>query len=388
MRPEILLLSLASFVSAAAMRVCDALLPAIASSFEVTVSIAALTVTAFALSYGLFQLVYGPFGARIGPYRTAALATAAAAIANLACLISPGFEWLVVGRALSGLTSAAIIPMSMAYIGGVVAYEQRQAVLARFLTGQITGLIAGQVLSGIFAQYLGWRAVFVLLAVGFAVCAVALFRQDRLLPRQEFTPSGNPFLQYARILRLPWARIVLIAVFIESLFIFGAFPFMSAHLVANYGLSYLQIGFIMGAIGLGGLTYVAAVNFWLKTLGGEKGLVLAGGLLLCMGYLIAAWSPTWLPVIPAIAVIGLGLYLMHATLQTNATQMAPFDRSSAISLFAFNLFIGQAIGASFFGWLGGQFGYPWVFTTAGLSLVVVGIGFRLCLVRKESLQPS
>ena len=53
----------------------------------------------------------------------------------------------------------------------------------------------------------------------------------------------------------------------------------------------------------------------------------------------------WLA-IPAIALIGLGFYMFHNTLQTNATQMAPEARGLAMSLFAFTLFVSQSIGVA------------------------------------------
>ncbi len=62
-------------------------------------------------------------------------------------------------RLLSGVTAAAIIPLSMAFIGDHVAYEQRQATLARFMSGQILGLIGGQVIGGIVGDLLGWRGL-------------------------------------------------------------------------------------------------------------------------------------------------------------------------------------------------------------------------------------
>jgi len=43
---------------------------------------------------------------------------------------------------------------------------------------------------------------------------------------------------------------------------------------------------------------------------------------------------------------GLGFYMMHNTLQTQATQMAPQARSRAITLFACTLFLGQTIGVT------------------------------------------
>ncbi len=386
MTRAIFLLSLAAFMSAMGMRICDALLPAISLSFDVTVSMAALTITAFAFAYGLMQLAYGPIGARIGPYHTVGYAAVASSLLCLFCGLAPGFSGLVLARMLAGMASAAIIPMSMAYIGGVVAYEDRQSTLAKFMTGQIIGMTSGQALSGIFAEFFSWRSVFFVLAAGFLLVAAALLLEARKLPKDAISRPGNPLVQYRKVLEVPWARVVLLAVFVESLFMFGAFPFMSAHLTKNYGFSYLQIGIMMGTIGLGGLIYALGVKWWLRLLGGEKGLVVAGSAVLALGYLVAATSPEWWIVTAAIILLGLGFYLLHATLQTNATQMAPFDRSAAIALFAFCLFMGQAVGATFFGWLGEAANYPLVFALAALGILGVGAGFRLCLMKKSELE--
>jgi predicted MFS family arabinose efflux permease len=43
---------------------------------------------------------------------------------------------------------------------------------------------------------------------------------------------------------------------------------------------------------------------------------------------------------------GLGFYMMHNTLQTQAIQMAPQARSRAITLFACTLFFGQTLGVT------------------------------------------
>ena len=41
---------------------------------------------------------------------------------------------------------------------------------------------------------------------------------------------------------------------------------------------------------------------------------------------------------------GLGFYMLHNTLQTQATQMAPEARGTAVTLFACLLFLGQSCG--------------------------------------------
>jgi len=127
------LLSLAAFAAAASMRACDSLLPALVRGFGVTTGQAARTVSMFALAYGLMQMLYGPLGDRYGKLPVIALAASASVVTSLGAMLAPGIGWLIGFRAVSGAAAAAIIPQSMAWIGDQIAYEHRQATLARFL---------------------------------------------------------------------------------------------------------------------------------------------------------------------------------------------------------------------------------------------------------------
>jgi len=145
----IALLSLAAFVSAATVRAVDPLVPAIAGEYATTPGAVGLTVTAFTLAYGACQLFWGPVGDRYGKYRVIALACLLSALTAGAAAFAGSLPALAALRLVSGVTAAAIIPLSMAFIGDHVAYERRQATLARFMAGQILGLIGGQVIGGI-----------------------------------------------------------------------------------------------------------------------------------------------------------------------------------------------------------------------------------------------
>ena len=110
---------------------------------------------------------------------------------------------------------AAIIPLSMAWIGDVVPYGQRQHVLARFLIGQILGVSAGQLLGGLAADFLGWRVPFFLLAAGFIAVSVLLFSMQRRLPARALSVSCGEghvlqrmLREFGLVLREPWARVV------------------------------------------------------------------------------------------------------------------------------------------------------------------------------------
>jgi MFS family permease len=112
--------------------VADPLLPRFDAEFAIGVGTAAQVVTAFSIAYGLLQAFYGPIGDRFGKYRVVAWACAASALTALCCALAPTFGALVIARFIAGATAAAVIPLSIAWIGDVTAYEQRQSMLARF----------------------------------------------------------------------------------------------------------------------------------------------------------------------------------------------------------------------------------------------------------------
>jgi predicted MFS family arabinose efflux permease len=60
--------------------------------------------------------------------------------------------------------------------------------------------------------------------------------------------------------------------------------------------------------------------------------------------------------------------MMHSTLQTQATELAPEARSTAVSLFAFSLFVGQGIGAAVFGRIVDNFSYIYCFIVVSVAI--------------------
>lgn len=171
---------------------------------------------------------------------------------------------------------------------------------------------------------------------------------------------------------------MLAVVFVEGAVFFGAFAFVGAYLHVRFGLTYTAVGALLAAYGAGGLLFAATVRTLVDQLG-ERGLAAIGGVLICLGFLALAATP--LPALTplAIGVIGLGFYMLHNTLQTNATQMAPEARGLAVSAFASCFFLGQAVGA----WLGGvvadQAGFPVLFVAAGPLVLLLALGFARAL---------
>jgi predicted MFS family arabinose efflux permease len=373
MRAVILLLSLAAFFSGAALRICDSLIPRLAHDFSISAGTAGWVIIGFSIAYGLMQLLFGPLGDRFGKARMIGIALFACAAAALACAFAPGFDALVALRVVWGMGAAGVIPLSMAMIGDMVPYEERHATLARLLTGILSGMMAGQLAGGLFADSApGWRGAFATLAVGYAIVAVMLAVRMRGQHPPAKAASNLSFIaQMLSVLAVPWARVVLIAVAVEGVFLLGPMAYLPAFLHTRHGLSLASASALVALYAVGGLVYAMSTR-WLVREWGERRMVLAGGVMMGAAF-IALWaSPWWITAGPSALLLGFGTYLYHNTLQTHATQMVPAVRGTAVASFAFCLFAGQAIGVSLSGAVLDRLGFTLLFVVPGLALPIAG----------------
>ena len=383
------LLAGAAFFSAAALRICDAMLPRLASDFGVTPGAAGQVIIWFAVAYGLVQLLFGPLGDRYGKARLVRLALAGCAVASLASALAPDFEMLVWTRVAWGIAAAGVIPLSMAWIGDTVPYDQRQVTLARLLTGTIMGMMAGQLAGGLFAESaVGWRAAFFSLSVGYFAVALLLMTQARQVHASIDAPvtavSRVPMgQQLLAVLRLPWARVVLLAVLAEGFFLLGPLSYLPTYLHVHHKLPLSTASGLAALNAVGGLAYAFTARHIVARLG-EWRMVLAGGWLMGFGFL-AWWISAW-PLLagPIALVVGFGTFLYHNTLQTHATQMSPAARGTSVAVFASFLFTGQALGVTAAGYVVDHFGFAPVLLSATIALPIAGWGFAHALRRRAT----
>ena len=87
-----------------------------------------------------------------------------------------------------------------------------------------------------------------------------------------------------------------------------------------------------------------------------------------------------------ITAIGLGFYMLHNTLQTNATQMVPEARGTAVAIFSSALYLGQTAGVAANSVIFDRFtGVP-VFLIAGVGLTMLALWFAHLLRQRRDEQ--
>src|SRR6478736_1359528 len=183
-RASLLVLGMAAFMVQADARVIDPLLHVISRDFHTSPPAAAIVISSYALPYGLFQLLYGPVGDRVGKLRVMVGCLAVFSVGTFACAFVPNIPVFAILRFLTGVVAAAVIPMSLGYIGDKVPYQDRQIALGRFMSALMIGQIVGSTLGGLFGQYLGWRYVFVVFGIVALAVSALLWTEGRRYPEQ------------------------------------------------------------------------------------------------------------------------------------------------------------------------------------------------------------
>jgi YNFM family putative membrane transporter len=382
MRETIFLLALASANGGLALRIMEPMLPRLAAEFGTSISATATVITAFAIGYACGQLLHGPLGDRFGKLRVVTICLSGAALGCLACALAPGVSSLAMLRFFSAVFASASTTLGMAYIGDSVPIGERQLVIARFVGGTIIGQALGPLVGGLFTDLIGWRATFILLAIVFAAVSIILFVRTRSQWARTSRPASgeNPFSVYLRLLALPRVRAVISTAFADGFLFFGAYSFLGAFLKLKFDLSLTAIGAILAGFGVGGVLYTLAVRPLLLALG-QRGLVVWGGAICFGAYAIIVLSPIWALAIPCTVALGFSFFMLHNTVQTKATEMAPHVRGAAVSVFASTWSLGQAAGVAAMGIAVSLLDYPPAIIGFGLGFLALGAWMRANLHR-------
>ena len=163
----------------------------------------------------------------------------------------------------------------------------------------------------------------------------------------------------------------------------GAFAYVGADLYQRFGLSFTAVGLIVGAFGIGGLIYAASVQQFVNRFG-QPGLAIFGGVMLGLAYLALALGAAWWLAPVAVTAIGLGFYALHNTMQTNATQMTPEARGTAVAIFSSAIYLGQMLGVAVGAFVFDRFAAVPLFIATAVVLPMLGWWFAGKLRRRMS----
>src|ERR1700686_4767780 len=346
--------------------VAPVLIP-IALEFRAPVGAVAIAATAYYFAYGLAQPFWGFASDRLGRIRIIRISLAATAAACALSALAPNLDLLIGARILAGASVCAILPTALVYLGDLVPFNRRQAVIADVLAAVAVGTAAGSLGAGLFAHYLSWRLIFAVTAVLAAAVAMAMGRLPESHPP---APAGGPFAQLRQAVRRPWARFVILFAVPEGAMVLGFLVYFAPALEST-GTNPAVAGLVVAAYGasvLAGTRVIkrvaSRIPAWVPiSVGGAMGVA---------GYLAAAADQHAVAILFASVMIGGCYSIFHSTMQAWATEIAPEVRGTAAALFVTAAFTGGALGTGLGALFVQQHQYGLLFLTAAtLSVPVV-----------------
>ncbi len=366
----IALLALTVFSGALVTRLTDPLVAVLAQDLGGTAARTALLASAFALPFALIQPILGPVGDALGKRRVMTVAVGLLCLLLIACAAAPDLGTLTVLRALTGLAAGGLTPLAIALVSDTAPADSRQVALSRLVACAIAGQIAGGSAAALLEPYIGWRGVMLAASAAAAVGFVTLTLGGRGFPaepRNRFDPWGAA-RSYLHILRLPAARVLYASVAVEGGFVFGSFPYFALELGDRGIGGTAEAGLAVAAFGAGGLFYTAIAKLVLRSIGQNR-MVMLGGCLCLLSYTIFAFAPTAHLFIASGGALGTGMFMIHNSIQTRVTEVAPRARGTAVALHAFHFFLGQTAGPVVFGAILHMAGARTAFMVGGFCLI-------------------
>lgn len=302
---------------------------------------AGLIVSAGTFGVALAAPFAGLLADRYGRRRVIVIAAFLAVIPGLFAGLAPTPEALMAIRLVQGLCLPGIFAVTVAYIAEEWPAAEARAVTAVYVAGTIGGGFVGRFLSGVVAEFAGWRWGFAALAVMQLLLALAI---RAWLPPGRDQPKlrGSPRTPLLPLLLRPGLRGAYATGFLMLFALVGGFTYMTLHLSEPpFALGPAALSSIFGVYVIGVLVTPYSGRL-LNRFGHARVLVLAWAIAVCG--LLATLLPLLLAVAAGLALFSLGLFVAQTTTTSFVGESAGAERGPAVGLYVTCYYAGGSVG--------------------------------------------
>ncbi len=237
------------------------LFPPLKKQFGYRDAVVGLTVALFLWVYGLCSPLAGILGDRFSKPKLIVASVGIWSMFTVLSGFSPNGVFLLVCRALLGVSESMFMPAAFALIAAAHGPETRSRAISVFATSQLVGVALGGSLSGYVAERLQWRASFWMLGTAGILFSWPLWRFLSRMPRglPRSTDQEKPHLgSFFRLLRIPSIRIATLFVAVATFGLFLVYTWLPTFLYDKFHLGlgragveasvYPQVGTMFGLL--------------------------------------------------------------------------------------------------------------------------------------------
>ncbi len=355
----------------------QAILPELSRDFGVSPSRAGLSISVVVLAVAIGGFVWGPVSDRIGRPRAIRTASLLLVPPTIGVALAPGFEALLVFRALQGLCMPGLLAVGAPYVVEAFVPRIGARAMGYYVSALVAGGLVGRLGVALASAVVGWRVAIGALAVLPLAAAIAMRGG---LPETRRPSRGGGIARHLRNARLLGVSIGGGALFFTFV---GAFTYVTYRLEEppfSYSVAAASLVFLLWLTGLAGplAGRVADRVGWRRLALGTVALSAVGVLLTL---------PDVLPLLVlGLACIAGAMFTGYTATQLGVSDVASFDRGAATALYFSIYYGGGALGAYLPGLAWQEWGWGGVAATglAALVLAAAALSIRPAPSRRPS----
>ena len=378
-RRLVLLLAVTAGVAVASNYYAQPLLATIAHHLNVSRRATSLLVTASQIGYALGLAAVVPLGDLLERRRLITGLLSVSAIGLLAAAFSPNLAVLAVASLVVGVTSV-VAQIAVPFSASLAAEHERGLVVGTVMSGLLIGMLSARTFAGFVADFLGWRAIYVL-------AALLVFGLVCVLRRELPESRENDVSSYAQLMKTVWHLMrterVLQYRSIYGACVFAAFSaFWTTAAFLLSGPPYQYTAKIIGLFGLVAISGVIASPVAGRLADRGWARFQTAAFLLCT---LVSWLPialgahhlAWL--VFGIILMDFGVHGTQITNQSEIYRLIPGARSRLTTAYMTTYFIGGAVGSQAGAMMYERFGWNGVcWTGAGFVAVALIVLLSRC----------
>lgn len=210
-----------------------------------------LFITAYSVALAIVAPALGVLSDRLGRMRVMLPAALLFGAASIATGLVSSFEWGLTTRVLTGIASAGMLPIAfaMAADASTNASNDPMTRIAWVQSGLTLGMISSPALGALLAEWLSWRAAFMVLGVCAWCVAGALavvFVRSKTVEAPAIHDGDE---KVTKIWAIPGATGALLAMFFGLGGGIGLFNLIGQHLRDTLGMSIWSVGVMYAVLG-------------------------------------------------------------------------------------------------------------------------------------------
>lgn len=376
--PQFMRANVAFFLSAfaifASLYSVQPLLPIFADEFGLDAGAASLALSVTTATLAIALLLASWVADRLGRKTLMVWAILLTALLGLLLPLAPNWWSLLVIRTAMGLTLAGLPAVAMVYLAEEIDPDALGFSMGLYIGGTAIGGMSGRLVSGVLADWIGWRPALLVLGVAIAAGALAvvlLLPTPRNSARTRLGPRD-----LARLVRLQFNDAGLPWLFASAFLLMGSFVTL-----------YNYAGFRL-ALPPFDLSHAAIASIFVVYLLGSVSSAWAGGLAQRLGRRRVYWImvltmgvgvfltliPSTPVIIAGLAIATSGYFAAHGIASAWVARRASIGRAQASAIYLFAYYLGSSV-------LGTLGGYGWVaWGWNGVMLVSGGAAIAAMLV--------